>query len=202
MNGPRRDELLRSGLWLSALSVAWGAVSGGVAVIVGLLENSLGVLGLGLNVLADLAGSVVLIWRFRAELHHERTDHAIERRAAMVVAVALATVSVVLAAGAIYALAEGSHPGSSAVAMVSAGVAFVVLAPLSRAKRRVGKALPSRALEGDGTLSGIGAAIGLLALAGLALDSWLDWWWADRVVALGIAAVAAVEASRVIRDGE
>jgi divalent metal cation (Fe/Co/Zn/Cd) transporter len=54
--------------------------------------------------------------------------------------------------------------------------------------------MASQALQGDGTLSGIGAATSLLALAALVLYHTLDRWWADRVAALVAAAIAAVEA--------
>ena len=184
-------------LWLSAFSVAWGAVSGGVAVAVGVHDGSLGVLGLGLNVLADLVGSAVLIWRFRGELRHADHLDRLEARAAGVVSAALGTVSVVLAAGAIHALAVGSQPGSSTLGLVTAGLGLVVLSPLAYAKHRVGAELRSRALRGDGTLSAIGAAVALLALTGLALDQLFGWWWADRVAALIVAAIAAVEAVRL-----
>jgi divalent metal cation (Fe/Co/Zn/Cd) transporter len=163
------------------------------------LDGSLGVLGLGLNTLADLIGSAVLIWRFRAELR--RAGHAdhVEARAAVIVAAALGTVSVTLAAGAIHALAVASRPESSVLALIAAALGFVVLSPLAYAKRRVGAQLESRALRGDGTLSGIGAAIALLALTGLALDRSFGWWWADRVAALIVAGIAAVEAFRLGR---
>ena len=39
----------------------------------------------------------------------------------------------------------------------------------------------SLALQGDGALSGIGAATSLLALAVLVLNDALGWWWADRI---------------------
>lgn len=54
--------------------------------------------------------------------------------------------------------------------------------------------MASRALQGDGALSGIGAATSLLALTALALYDTLGWWWADRIAALTIAAVAAAAA--------
>lgn len=198
----RRTRLLVAALWLSAISVVWGAISGGVTVAVGIRDGSLGVLGLGLNVLADLAGSAVLVWRFRAELRHTGHAERVEARAAAVVAAALATVSVVLAVSAIHALAVGSRAESTTLGIVTAGLAFVVLAPLAYGKLRVAAELSSRALRGDGTLSAIGAAIALLALTGLALDQSLGWWWADRVAALIVAAVAAAEAFKAggLRD--
>ncbi len=54
--------------------------------------------------------------------------------------------------------------------------------------------MASRALQGDATLSAIGAATSLLALAALTLYDTLGWWWADRIAALIVAAVAAGEA--------
>jgi divalent metal cation (Fe/Co/Zn/Cd) transporter len=199
-NGARRTRLIVVALWLTSISVVWGTVSGGVSVTVGLLDGSLGVLGLGLNVLADVTGSAVLVWRFRAELRHSARGENVEARAAVVVAAALATVSIVLVVSAIHALAVGSHPGHSTLGVVTAGLAVVVLTPLAYGKRRVAGELQSRALRGDGALSGIGAAIALLALTGLWLDDAFGWWWADRVAALLVASIAAVEAVRAVRE--
>jgi hypothetical protein len=92
------------------------------------------------------------------------------------------------------ALASGSRPGTSSAALAAAGISQAVLTPLAVAKRRLGQRMASRALQGDGAHSGIGAATSLLALVSLALSAALGWWWADRVAALIVAAVAAAEA--------
>jgi divalent metal cation (Fe/Co/Zn/Cd) transporter len=54
--------------------------------------------------------------------------------------------------------------------------------------------MASRAWQGDGTLSGIGAASSLLALTALVLNDTLGWWWADQIAALVVAAIAAAGA--------
>jgi divalent metal cation (Fe/Co/Zn/Cd) transporter len=183
-------------LRLVTVSVAFGLMSGVVSVITGLLGHSLGVFAVGLGVFADVAGSAILIWRFRAELQHPDESIAQETRAAIVVAVALAVVSVVLVAESVMALVAETHPSSSVVGIVAAAVSLAVLGPLSYAKRRLGRQMDSHALQGDGTLSGIGAATSLLALVALALYDALGCWWADRVAALVVAVVAAIEAWR------
>ena len=145
---------------------------------------SMGVFAIGLGVLADVTGSAVLIWRFRAERCQPVHAGRHGTRAAVIVACALAVVSAVL--------------GTSSVTLAAAGVSLVVLAPMAYAKRRHGKRMASRALQADGALSGIGAATSLLAAAALALYHTLGWLWADRVAALVVAAAAAAEARRTV----
>lgn len=82
---------------------------------------------------------------------------------------ALAVVSAVLTAGSVTALVNGSRPGTAGITLIAAAVSLAVLAPLAYAKRRLGTQMASRALQGDGALSGIRAATSLLALISLAL---------------------------------
>jgi divalent metal cation (Fe/Co/Zn/Cd) transporter len=189
-----RAQQITRALWLVSASVAFGLISGAVSVITGLRGHSLGVFAVGLGVLADVTGSATLIWRFRAERRQPGRSATHEKRAAVIVAVALTAVAVVLTAESVSALVSGSRPGTSAIILIAAGVSLAVLTPLARAKRRLGKQMDSRALKGDGALSGIGAATSLLALAALALNDSLGWWWADRITALIVAAVAVAEA--------
>jgi divalent metal cation (Fe/Co/Zn/Cd) transporter len=193
---PGRPALVVSALRLVTISVAFGLVSGAVSVVAGLHDHSLGVFAVGLGVVADVTGSAILIWRFRAERRRSSQSRGAERRAAAVVAAALGAVSAVLIAASITALASGTRPGSSAVTLAAAGISLVVLTPLAFAKRRLGGRMNSRALQGDGALSGIGAVTSLFALAALALYHALGWWWADRTAALIVAVIAGLEAWR------
>ncbi len=189
-----RQQQVTRALWLVSVSVAFGLVSGSVSVITGLHGHSLGVFAVGLSVLADVIGSATLIWRFRAERHRPSQSEVHEWRAAVIVAAALTVVAVVLTVESVSALVSGSRPGTSAIPLIAAGVSLAVLTPLAYAKQRLGRHMASRALQGDGTLSGIGAATSLLALAALALNGALGWWWADRTAALIVAAIATAEA--------
>src|SRR5207253_921567 len=147
-----------------------------VSVTTGVANHSLSVVAIGLDVLADVTGSAALIWRFRAERRQPGQSRRAETRAAIVVTVALATVGAVITIQAAAALATGPRPGTSGVTLIAAGISGTVLTPLAYAKRRLGTQMASRALQGDGTLSGIGAATSALALTALLLG----WWWADR----------------------
>ena len=195
---PGRD-LDRAGQVTAALRLVWisvgfGLLSGTVSVITGLHGHSLSVLAIGLAVLADVAGSAALIWRFTAERRQPGQSPAAEDRAALVVVVALATASAVILAQSVAALAAGSRPGTSNLTLIAAGVSLAVLTPLAYAKRCLGGQIASRALQGDGALSGIGAATSLLALTALVLYRTVGWWWPDPAAALIVAAIAAAEA--------
>jgi divalent metal cation (Fe/Co/Zn/Cd) transporter len=193
-----RPALLARALRLSWASIGFGLVSGSVSVASGIAEHSLGVLAAGLSVLADVTGSIVLVWRFRTERSDPQRAAHVEARAAVAVASALAIIGVVLAFESINALISASHPGSGVITVISAGISIFVLVPLAYLKRGTAVALASHALKGDSTLSAIGAGTAVLALLGLALDHLFGWWWSDRVVALVIAAVAVLEARTLL----
>ncbi|MGN6678116.1 MAG: cation transporter, partial [Streptosporangiaceae bacterium] len=136
----------------------------------------------------------VLIWRFRAERDHPDRSTVLGTRASVVVAVALAVVAIVLTIQSVSALVNGSRPGTSALTMLAASASLAIFTPLAWAKRQLGWRMGSQALRGDGALSAIGAATSLIALAALALYDAFGWWWADRLAALVVAAIAAAEA--------
>lgn len=196
------ERRLRRALRLSIVSVAWAVVSGSVAVTAGLVEHSLGVLGVGLNVCGDMVGSLVLIWRFRLELRDPTVDARAERTATIVVAGALLLVGTILTIDAIVALVQRTQPDASSLALWIAVANAVVLPPLGTAKRRTGRALGSSALVGDGSLSMVGGVLAVVAIIGLVLDTAFGWWWADRVAGLVVAAVAFTEAVRILRESD
>ena len=106
--------MVTQALWLVSISVVFGALSGTISVITGLRGHSLSVFAVGLGVLADVIGSAVLIWRFRAERHQPGQSGAQETRAAIIVSAALAVVSAVLIVESVTALVNGSAPAPQA----------------------------------------------------------------------------------------
>lgn len=192
-----RSALIATALRLSWLSAAWAALCGTASLSLGVLDHSLAITGVGLNLLGDLAGSLTLIWRFGHERARLQGAENAERIARLVVGTSLTVVAAFLAVQSARRLAGGTGPAGDVGPILVAAASVVVLAPLARAKRGVGTALRSQALRGDGTLSGVGAAIALLALTGLLVNRTLGWWWADPAAALMVAVVAGVEAREV-----
>jgi divalent metal cation (Fe/Co/Zn/Cd) transporter len=191
---------LRAALNISYASVLWSVVAGSLSIAVGLGSSSTALVGTGTDLIADLVSSVVLVWRFRVELHGGRAGHEVERRAHLVAALALITVAVGIAAASITRLisAEGASPDAASVAVAAASV--VVLPLLAIGKRRIAQGIPSPALRTDSVITFVGAATAGLSLVGLVLTESFGWTAADPAAALGIALLAGYAGIDELRD--
>jgi divalent metal cation (Fe/Co/Zn/Cd) transporter len=197
--GPRHNHVADAIRW-SALSVAWAVLVGAASVVAGLAAQSTALVGFGLGSLLDGMASVVLVIRFRHERLGERSPDELERRAGQAVGAALMVIAIYLTTRAVMALADESGPHSSPLGVVLTSASLLVLPVLAMAKLRLAGTLASRALRADGVLSAAGALLAAATLAGLALSSALDWWWADSVAALVIAAVLLREGAFTIHS--
>ena len=100
------------------------------------------------------------------------------------------------------ALLIGAHPAASPAGMILLAATVLVMAALGVAKLRVGRLLPSPTVRADGRFSLIDASLAFTVLIGLALNAAFDWWWADGVLALLIALLAAREGIEAWRGRE
>ena len=64
---------------------------------------------------------------------------------------------------------------------------------LARAKRRVASGIASGALQADSRQTEICAYLSAILVAGLLLNAWKGWWWADPVAALAMTPIIARE---------
>jgi divalent metal cation (Fe/Co/Zn/Cd) transporter len=70
---------------------------------------------------------------------------------------------------------------------------------LSRAKRRVGDAMSSRAMHADATQTEFCTYLSAILLGGLALNAALGLWWADPVAGLIMVPIIAKEGIEALR---
>jgi len=70
---------------------------------------------------------------------------------------------------------------------------------LARAKHKVALDLGSRALTADATQTSLCAYLSIIALAGVALNLFVGWWWADPVAALAMTPIILREGLQGIR---
>jgi divalent metal cation (Fe/Co/Zn/Cd) transporter len=191
---------IRAALTISYVAVGWSVVAGTASIVIGVQASSTALIGTGTDVLADLLSSVVLVWRFRAELHGGHPGHRVERRAHLTAAVALLVVAAGVAAGSVARLISGHGADPHAAAVAAASASVLVLPVLARIKQRIAAAVPSKALRADALITLVGAATAALSLVGLVLTRTAHWTAADPAAALGIAVLTAVIGRRELRD--
>jgi divalent metal cation (Fe/Co/Zn/Cd) transporter len=178
------SDALRAGARVSLQSIAWTAASSTAAIVIGVASRSLVLIAFGLTGVLDGAASTSLLIHFRHALRHESISERKERAALRMVTAGLVVVGSLTVAESIRRLIRGGQPAPSAAAgLVVAAASTVVLASLAARKRRIARAIPSRALGADGWLSATGALLAVVTVAGTGLASVFGWWWVDPVAA-------------------
>ncbi|MEX0985449.1 MAG: cation transporter [Actinomycetota bacterium] len=182
-----RRALLRRALALEYVTVGWNVIEGVIAVAAALAAGSVALLGFGIDSFIESTSGSILIWRLLAERRSsdEERIERVEHRALRLVAISLFLLAAFISVDAVRTLIEGDRPDPSAVGIALASVSLVVMWWLARAKRRVGIALGSRAMEADSFQTEACWWLSLIVLGGVGLNAALGWWWADPVAALG-----------------
>lgn len=188
--GTASNDDLRTGLWLSGVSIAWTAVTSVVAIGYGIDAHSVVLVAFGAVGVFDLVGSATLVGHFRHALRHDTISERRERIAHLVVASGLLVVGIATITASAIRLAQSARPDEPLGGLITSAASIGVLALLGSRKRVVGQRIPSRALVTDGSLSLTGSGTATCAVAGLVLSDAFGWSWVDPVSAMGVAAVA------------
>jgi divalent metal cation (Fe/Co/Zn/Cd) transporter len=192
LTGPRA-LLLRRARTLEIFTIAWNSLEGVIAVGLGLLAGSIALVGFGIDSVIETSSGVILLWRLQEGRDVEQ-DRAAERRALRLVGASLIALGAYVAGDALRSLARHDAPEASVAGIVLAAISLIVMPLLARAKYRLADQLDSDALRADGTQTIICAYLSAVLLAGLALNAWLGWWWADPVAALAMVPI-------ILREG-
>lgn len=183
-----RRRLGRRAQLLAATSVAYNGVEAIIAVTAGVIAGSVALVGFGLDSVVEVSSGLIILWQFRHRLPESR-----ERQAMRLMALSFFALAGYVAFESVRALVGDAEPEHSTVGIVLASVSLVVMPFLSWAQRQTGRALGSNAVVADSTQTLLCTYLSAVLLAGLVLNSTLDWSWADPIAGLIIAAVAARE---------
>ncbi|MEU0537354.1 cation transporter [Amycolatopsis tolypomycina] len=184
----RRAVLTRRVRWLVAATIAYNVVEAVIALAAGTVAGSTALIGFGLDSVIEVASAAAVAWQFSG------TDpEARERTALKVIAVSFFALAAYVTVESARALFGGAAAGESGVGIVLAAVSLLVMPLLSHAQRRAGRELGSASAVADSKQTLLCTYLSGVLLAGLLLNAWFGWSWADPVVALVIAAVAVKE---------
>jgi divalent metal cation (Fe/Co/Zn/Cd) transporter len=181
---------------ISWLSLIWMTAEGVIGTTVGIMANSIALIGYGVDSTITGIASVIIIWRFTGE--RMNSDDA-EARAQKIVAITFFLLAPYIIAAAIHHLITGSEAQASWVGIGLATVSVTLMPLFGHAKKEIGNRLQSHATAGEGTQNILCAYLSLAILIGLAANAILGLWWADPLVALIVATFALQTGARTWR---
>jgi len=185
-----RLRLERRARQLAWGGIAWHVIEFAIAVWAGVAAGSIALIGFGADSLIEAIAGFVVLWLFTG---NRLGSHAAERRAQQLIAATFFVLAAYVGIESVRTLLGGDHPQASWVGIALAAFTASTMPLLARAKRRVGSRLNSSAAVNEASQTQLCAYLSIALLAGLGANALLDWWWADPVTALAIAAVAVKE---------
>ncbi len=183
----RRRRLHRRALLLAWATLGYNAIEAIVALAAGTAAGSIALISFGGDSIVECLSAAVIIWQFRG------VPEARERRALPLIGLSFFSLAAYVTVDAVHTLVVGADPGTSPIGIALAALSLVVMPVLSWAKRRTGRELGSRAVVADSVQTLLCTYLSAVLLIGLVANAWLGWGWADPVVALVVAVVAARE---------
>src|ERR1700720_2868880 len=187
-----RPAAVHRGRRLEYFTIGWNALEGLVAVVAGAIAGSISLVGFGIDSFIEVTSGSVLLWRMSVDAEVQRRELN-ERQALRIVGVCFLLLAAYIAYES--ALDVWSHraPEHSIPGIVLACVSLVVMPLLSRAKRKVGRALGSAAMHADAKQIEFCTYLSAILLLGLLANAFLGLWWADPVAALIMVPIIAKE---------
>src|ERR1700704_4266866 len=175
-----RGAVVRRERRLEHFTIAWNALEGLVAVVAGAVAGSISLLGFGIESFIEVTSGSVLLWRMSVDAEVQRRELN-ERRALRIVGGCLLLTAASIAYESVLDLWSRRAPEHSVPGIVLACVSLVVMPLLSRAKRKVGRALGSAAMHADAKQTEFCTYLSAILLAGLLINTLFGVWWADPV---------------------
>lgn len=187
-----RQHFVQRGQRLEYFTVAWNSLEAFGSIAAGLMAGSVSLVGFGLDSVIEVASGAALLWRLHHEFNVTRREE-VERTTLKIVSWCFVGLALYIGYESASALVRHDGPERSIPGIIIAGVAFIVMLLLARAKRRVAAGIDSRAMHADSRQTDFCAYLSAILLGGLLLNAVLGWWWADPVAGLAMAPIIAKE---------
>jgi divalent metal cation (Fe/Co/Zn/Cd) transporter len=183
---------VRHGRRLEYFTIAWNLWEGFVAVIAGAVAGSISLVGFGIDSFIEVTSGSTLLWRISVDTDASARERN-EKRALKIVGICFLGLAAYIAYESVSDLWLRRAPEHSLPGIAPACVSLVVMPLLSRAKRKVGRALGSAAMHADAKQTEFCTYLSVIVLTGLLLNALFGLWWADPVAALVMAPIIAKE---------
>lgn len=199
MDTVERAALVKRGLQLNWATIVYNCVEAVVALVSGIVSGSIALVGFGLDSVVEVTSSIAAQWRLRLDVDAARRAQ-VERSAHRIIGLSFLALGTYVAVDSVKTIWFREVPDRSISGLVILTLSVFVMPWLARRKRRVARQLASKALESDAKQTSLCAYLSVIALAGVALNAALGWWWADPVAALVMVPIIAIEGMEGVRS--
>ena len=194
----QRREIARRGRLLQYVTIAWNSAECVVALAAGFMAGSIALVGFGFDSAIEVTSSLAALWRLRRDA--DELDRAsAEQRTTRIIGCCFLLLAAYVSYEAVHALVTRQSSDRSTVGIVLAALSLVVMPALAHFKRRIASKLTSGSLEAEARQTEVCAWLSAVLLAGLGLNAWLSWWWADPIAALGMIPLIVWEGWQAVR---
>ena len=193
-----RLEIARRGRLLQYVTIAWNLAECVVALAAGFMAGSIALVGFGFDSAIEVTSSVAALWRLRRDADEVGRARA-EQRTVRIIGYCFLLLAAYVCYEGVDALVERKSPDHSTVGIVLAILSLIVMPTLAHFKRRIASKLTSGSLEAEARQTEVCAWLSAVLLAGLGLNAWLSWWWADPIAALGMIPLIVWEGWQAVR---
>jgi divalent metal cation (Fe/Co/Zn/Cd) transporter len=193
-----RKRLALRGKHLEYFTITWNSLEGLIAVGAGAIAGSISLVGFGVDSFIEVTSGAALLWRMSTdadERHRERREKLTLR----IVGASFLALAAFVGFEAISNLLARRGPEESVIGVALACASLIVMPLLSRAKRRVGRAMNSAAMQADARQTEFCTYLSAILLTGLLLNLAWSIWWADAVAALVMVPIIAKEGFEGLR---
>jgi divalent metal cation (Fe/Co/Zn/Cd) transporter len=187
-----REQLVRRGIWLSYATIGYNSFEAIASLVAGILAGSVALIGFGIDSVIEVTASGAAQWRLRSDLDLLRRVRA-ERLSLRLIGACFLALAAYVAVDSGKALWLKERPDRTIVGVVILTLSAVVMPVLARAKRQVADKMKSGALRAEAKQTSFCAYLSVIALAGVAVNAALGWWWADPVAALAMVPIIVSE---------
>lgn len=167
-----RQAIAHRGKRLEYFTIVWNFLEGFVAIAAGAVSGSISLVGFGIDSFIEVTSGATLLWRMSVDSDVDRRERN-EKVSLRIVGVCFLALAVYITCESVSDLARKTTPEHSILGIALACVSLVVMPILSHAKRKIGNALSSAALNADARQTDFCVYLSAILLAGLVLNAGL-----------------------------
>jgi divalent metal cation (Fe/Co/Zn/Cd) transporter len=187
-----RLEIALRGKRLAYFTIAWNSFEGLFAIVAGAFAGSISLVGFGIDSFIEVTSGSVMLWRMAVDADVKRRERN-EKLSLRIVGICFMALAAFIVYESISDLLSKKAPEHSIPGIILACISLLVMPILSRAKKRVGAELGSRAVKADARQTDFCVYLSAILVIGLVLNAALSWWWADPISALIMVPVITKE---------